>query len=318
MQGRRCVDGLPVAWEVRVDAAGRTVAITGATGFLGGHLARAFLDAGWAVRAVVRRPHAGSFLDAWGATCVRADLLDPPALVEAFDGVDVVVANAALYTLERAAWDDFARPNVTGTDNVLDAAAQAGVERVLHVSSTAVYRHRIGRVLDEQAPELTAADRGRARHYAVSKALSDQHAVRRAAEHGLPLVRLRPCAIYGSGDRVLGPLVDRWLQRLPFAAVPDLGFPLVHAGDVARAAVVAASSAVAPGRAYNLAGPPVGVARFLRMWRDARGWSSPWIAPVPFPLSIAYDTTAAARDLAFVARPLAEGIAEAVVSPPGG
>lgn len=294
--------------------AGPVVGITGATGFVGGHLARAFLQAGWGVRAVVRRPGAAGFLKDWGATVVRADLLDRPALVEAFSGCDVVVSNAALYTLERAAWDDFARPNLTGTENVLRASAQAGVPRVVQISSTAVYKHRWGRVIKEGDLELGLADRGRARAYAVSKAVSDRLAVSLADKLGVALVRLRPCAVYGSGDRQLGPLLDRWMRRVPLLAVPDLGFPLVHAGDVAEATVVAATSSTAPGHAYNLAAPPVPLTQVLRGWREARGWSRPWIVGLPVPKGIAYDTTAARRDLGFSPRPLSEGLAEAMQS----
>jgi len=288
------------------------VGITGATGFLGGHLARAFVEAGWRVRAVVRRPGTAGFLKGWGVRPVRADLLDRPALAEAFEGCDVVVSNAALYTIQRAAWDDFARPNLTGTENVLRAAAAAGVPRVVQVSSTAVYRHRMGRLIGEGHRMLGPADKGRQRHYAVTKALSDRLAVALADELDLELVRLRPCGIYGSRDRQFGPLLDRWLQRLPVLVVPNLGFPLVHAGDVADAAVVAASSEDAAGRAYNLAAPPVPLASVVRGWRDARGWSRPWIVPVPVPTGIAYDTTAARRDLGFNPRPLERGIAEAM------
>lgn len=291
---------------------GRLVGITGATGFLGGHLARAFLRHGWRVRAVVRRPGTAGFLRGWGAEAVRADLLDRPALVEAFAGCDVVVSNAALYTLERAAWDDFARPNLTGTDNVLHAAAEAGVGRVVQISSTAVYKHRLGRLIGEGDRELGPADRGRQRHYAVTKALSDRMAVSLADELDLPLVRLRPCAIYGSRDRQFGPLLDRWLRRVPVVVVPDVGFPMVHAADVAEAAVVAATSEVSVGRAYNLAAPPRPLSQVLGAWRDARGWSRPWILRLPLPTGIAYDTTAARRDLGFNPRPLEQGVAEAM------
>lgn len=206
-------------------------------------------------------------------------------------------------------------PNLTGTRHVMQAARRAGVARVLHVSSTAVYRHRWNRVLREDAAPWSATDRGRVRDDALSKALSDQQAVSLSEELSLPLVRLRPCAVYGSGDRVHGPLLDRWLARLPVLGVPDVGWPLVHAADVAAAAVVAATLDQALGRAYNLAGAPEPLSRILRRWRDARGWRRPWIGGVPVPLSAAYDTTSAERDLGFTARPLSEGISEAIHHP---
>ncbi len=296
---------------------GRRVAITGVTGFLGGHLAVAFLEAGWQVRGVVRRPTAGADLARRGVEIVRADLLEEGRLQEAFDGADVVVANAALYTLERAAWDDFARPNLTGTENVLRAAAGAGVGRVLQISSTAVYRQRVGQVLTESAPELTRADRGRVRHYAVSKALSDQLAVRLARSLDLPLVRLRPCAVYGSGDQVHGPMIERWLQRLPLAVVPEFSLPVVHAGDVAQASVAAATAEAAVGHAYNLADRPRPLSTLLRTWRDVRGWRTPWVVGVPLPLGITYDTSAARADLGFTPRSLEAGIQEAIGAPVG-
>lgn len=283
------------------------IAITGATGFLGGHLVRAFADAGATVRGVARAVPRDTSLPVheWAT----ADLLDREALTRAFTGVDVVVSNAAVYTIRKQSWEAFTVPNIQGTENVLRAAHAAGVRRVVHVSSTAVYRRSVGKTNHEGSAQLTLADKGRARPYAVSKAVSEQVAWRVAAELGLELTCLRPCAIYGSGDRQFLPTMARYLSA-PVLPLPTARMPLVHAGDVARAAVAAWRAPVSIGRSYNLASEPVAFTELGRAWRRAsrRG---PVVIPVPLPVAVTYDTTAARRDLGFVPRSLSEGLAEA-------
>lgn len=283
------------------------IAVTGATGFLGGHLVRAFAATGTEVRGVARRIPADSTLPV--SSWASADLLDRDALTAAFAGLDVVVSNAAVYTIRAQSWEAFTVPNIQGTENVLRAAHAAGVRRVIHISSTAVYRRQVGQVVREASDQLTLADRGKARPYAVSKALSEQLAWRVAEELGLQLTCLRPCAIYGSGDRQFLPTMARFMAW-PVLPLPTARMPLVHAGDVAAAAVAARRNPASIGRSYNLASAPVAFTELGRAWKRASG-RGPIVIPVPLPVGITYDTSAAARDLGFVARPLADGLAEA-------
>ena len=298
------------------DLAGRTVAVTGATGFLGSHIALGLAARGARVVGVVRAPDKGRWLEAHGVTLVAGDLTDRPSLERAFAGVDAVVSNAALGS-GQGDLAEFLRINCGGIANVFDAVAAAGVRRVVHISTVAVYRTRLFRAMGEDA---TPYDTARRRfnwsdlttdwRYARTKTLAERIAWQRAEAAGLELTCLRPGPVYGSRDPKATADLVRSLGRRVCVA-PTVGVPWVHAGDVAAAVGGALVNTAAIGRAYNLAGPPVSLWRVLRAMKRALGRGG-WLVPVPVPVWVRFDTRAAARDLAFVARPLAAGVAEAM------
>ncbi|MDP2317347.1 MAG: NAD(P)-dependent oxidoreductase [Pseudomonadota bacterium] len=291
------------------------VAVTGATGFVGGHIASALRTAGVDVRGVVRRPDAGGWLVDAGVTFARADLADVAGLADAFAGADAVVANAALGSYQ-GGLEDFVRTNVAGTENTLRAAAAAGVRRVVYISTVALYDTVLRRPMTEDHPRYGPHRRrfswthlGTDWRYCVSKQAAEERAWALAAELGLSLTALRPGPIYGSRD-------PKWTARLlrtvarPVAFAPTVGIPAVHAGDVASAVVAALDAPAAVGRAYNIAGPPTPLADILAVLARLRGGAR--LLRVPVPVWVAYDTGAARTDLGFTARPLEEGLAEAV------
>ena len=107
---------------------GATIAVTGATGFLGSHIALDLLERGANVVGVVRNPDKAAWLAERGMQLRKADLLDRSSLQAAFKDVDAIVSNAALFTMQRTRYRDFLGPNKEGTLNVFQAAAAAGVE----------------------------------------------------------------------------------------------------------------------------------------------------------------------------------------------
>ena len=111
------------------------IAVTGATGFLGSHIAQALCAHGATVRAVVRTPSKGAFLEAMGVELVKADLADSEGLKAAFTGCDAVISNAALAIRGRANWEAYYQANVQGTANVFEAIAAAGVPRAVQILS---------------------------------------------------------------------------------------------------------------------------------------------------------------------------------------
>jgi nucleoside-diphosphate-sugar epimerase len=286
----------------------RTIAITGASGFLGRYLAAAFSRSGAHVRAVVRDPARAAGVDA--AEVRLADLADADALRRAFEGADVVVHNAALFVLGAPTWDALRAANVDGTTRSLTAAADVGVTRNVLISSTAVYGRRILRWTREDTPLLTEAHRGRAWAYAISKAVAETQAWEIANQRGLSMTALRPTAIYGRRDTQLTALALRQLERR-FLLVPTLAIPFVHAADVAAAAVRAVDNDASIGVCYNLANPPTSLYAALRELRRQVG-GGPWMMPLPVPVWVGYDTSAAARDLGFVPTSLTDGIREVV------
>ncbi len=292
------------------------VAVTGATGFLGGHIVRALTAAGLPVRAVVRDPAKAAGLA--GVSVRQADLGEPAAMAAALAGATTLVSNASLGSW---AGDEalYARVNVRGVDDLLRVAREVGVRRVVVISTVAVLRTRLWRAMAEDATPYDAerrrfnwSDLTTDWRYARSKTLAEAVAWRHAREGGLAMTVLRPGPIYGSGDPKLTARYLRAAARR-VAWAPTVGVPQVHAGDVAAAVVAALGAEAAVGRAYNLAGPPTSPREVQVTLRRLRG-RGPVVVPVPVPVWVRYDCAAAARDLGFVARPLAEGLAEALAA----
>lgn len=299
------------------DAGGR-VAVTGATGFLGGHICDALQDAGHAVRGVVRDPGRGARLVGRGVDLAQADLSDEPALRSALEGCRALVANAALGSwagpLER-----YLDVNVGGTERLFRAAAAAGVRRIVLVSTVAVYRTRLRTWMDEQAAPygmvrrwLNPSDLTTDWRYALSKARGEARAHALAAEHGLALTVLRPGPIFGPRDPKLTPRYLR-LHAREWVVAPTVGVPQVSAVDCAAVVPRALARPGTIGRAYNLAGPPTSPVDVLASLRRLTG-RGPRVLPLPVPLWVGYDTRRAQAELGFVSRPLDETLQEVLAA----
>ena len=282
---------------------GQTIAVTGATGFLGGYLVDRLLAAGAIPRAVVRDVAKAAPLAARGVAVAQAELADRAALAEAFRGCDAVIGNAALFTLDWTSAKAFDDANRVGTENVFDACADVGVKRVVQVSSASIYKGPPWGLQDESTPRLTASDAWWMWSYAVSKSLSEEVAWERSKKHGIALTVIRPGGLLGPGDREAVPKFQWFLRTFPLLPAPGLAFPFCHGEDVAAGTVAALGTDVAIGRAYTLGGDPsVTLGDWLRAWREARG-GGPWFVPLPgFGLGIRHDNTAAIRDLGYQIR----------------
>lgn len=292
--------------------AGAKVAVTGATGFLGRYLVEALLAAGAEVIGVVRDPARVPALAA-RIELRRADLLAPDSLAPALAGVDVLVSNAALFSLRERDPRAHMRVNGEGTQNLLEAARAAAVPRVLHVSSVAVYKGLPFVPADEGHRQWSERDRPtRFTAYSISKALSEQACWRFCHAHGIALTTVRPSAIYGAFDPNFTPLLRRWLA-LPVVPAPILArLPFVYAGDVAAAVVEGLRRDVAVGRAYNVAGDPVSPWQLAAAAVEAGFAPARPRFPVPLPVVRRFSSAAAARDLGFQNRPLVDGLRDLI------
>jgi nucleoside-diphosphate-sugar epimerase len=220
--------------------------VTGATGLVGSRVVERLLARGDAVRALVLEPEAVDALRRRGVDVRTGDLSGPTDLPAAADGVDTVIHCAGVVEAS-ARREDLWAVNVAGTERLLAAAAQAGRPRFVYVSSVGVYGHAPPPVAEDAPKQPVGA-------YAQSKWAAEQALWRWHAEKGLPAVVLRPCPIYGPGDRRITRALSR-LGRLRVAALPHAGrrlVPLVYVSDVADAIVAAATRPAADGHAYNV------------------------------------------------------------------
>ncbi len=221
--------------------------ITGATGFLGWHVARKLLERGQTVRALVRDPARVRELEP--VELVRGDLRDPASLERAVAGCGVVYHVAADYRLWTREPEEMFRSNVEGTRGVLDAARRAGVERVVYTSTVGC----IGVPKDGLGDELTPAGLEDMRGpYKRSKFLAERVALEFAAG-GFPVVIVNPTAPVGDHDFKPTP-TGKMVVDFVRGATPgfiDTGLNIVDARDVAEGHLAACERG-RPGERYIL------------------------------------------------------------------
>ena len=223
--------------------------VTGAHGFVGSHLVEGLLAAGHRVRALVSPWGQLSNLHAVLAEVeiVRADISVPDALDAACKGIDVVF-HAAARVAEWGAWQPFYETNVLGTENVLRAAARAGVQRLVQVSSVAVHRYRGFRDADPRTAPLD----GDLNAYARSKARAERLV---AAATDLETVIVRP-GVWPFGAR--DPTLPRLLRALRSGVFPLVGggrsvLNTAYVENLVAGLVLASTVPRAAGRIYLIA-----------------------------------------------------------------
>jgi nucleoside-diphosphate-sugar epimerase len=207
-----------------------TVFLTGASGFLGGHLLRELRAAGCEVRALSRRAESDAAIAAAGGVPVRAELADAASLRSALGGCAAVFHAAADTSMWRPRAAAQTATNVLGTEQLLRAAEAAGASAFVHTSSVSAYSHLVRGTLDESVPQRGGESWI---NYERSKYLGER-AVRQSA---LPWIVFNPSHILGPGDRHnwarLIKLVDR--EKLP-GIPPGIG-AFADVREIARAQV---------------------------------------------------------------------------------
>jgi nucleoside-diphosphate-sugar epimerase len=178
----------PAGTAILADRLALPVLITGANGFVAGHLAERLLHEGCRVRGAVRRLSAAGWLAERGMDLVGADLLDRESLIRAAEDCRAIVHAAAWTGGPGLSPEEAWRSNVDGTGNALAAAAAAGVERFIYISSVAVYGLNRSPVIDESAATPPVGQL-----YPDSKIAAE--ALVRGS--GLPYVIVRPASTYG-------------------------------------------------------------------------------------------------------------------------
>ena len=253
-----------------------TALVTGATGFIGGNVARQLRQRGDAVRALVRPGANDLAIRNTGVIPIPGDLLDPDSLRRAMSGCDAVYHCAAVYAFWSPRPADIYRANVDGTRNVIAAARQAGVRRLVFTSSVSTIGLPLDsdRLGDETMPPQPSHLIG---HYKQSKYQAEQLALA-ANGNGLEVVVVNPCAPVGQWDVKPTPTgripLDFARGRIP--GYLDTGMNLVDVDDVAQGHLLAMARGT-PGERYILGHRNLALREVLAMLGGITGRRTPRI-----------------------------------------
>ena len=270
--------------------------VTGGTGFVGCHLVRALLERGREVRCLARPRSRLDNLEGLDVEVVHGDLRDAGSLKAAVSGCDTVYHCAADYRLFVRRPPEIYASNVDGTDNVLSAAADAGVERVVYTSSVGALGLRPdGQPADETVPVALSDMIG---HYKKSKFRAERVA-EDWARRGLPVVIVNPSTPIGDYDikpTATGQVIVDFLNR-KIPATVDTGLNWIDVRDVAEGHVLAAEKGRV-GEKYVLGHRNLSLADFLGILGELTGLPAPkWQLPHWVPIGFAAVDTALARVL---------------------
>ena len=247
--------------------------VTGATGFVGSHVARSLDAAGAELRLLTRKTSRTEHLEGLKAELVTGDLLQPEHLRSAISGCDALVHVAADYRLWVPDPKTMYAANVEGTKALLRLARETGVERVVYTSSVATMGFRSdGTVVDEKTPVSIDNMIG---HYKRSKFLAEQEAIA-AARLGQRVVILNPTTPIGADDAKptpTGRIVVDFLNR-KFPAYVDTGLNLVDVQSVAAMHVTALDRGTS-GERYILGGENLTLKQILDRMAAMTGLPSP-------------------------------------------
>jgi dihydroflavonol-4-reductase len=318
------------------------VFVTGATGFIGGHVVPRLLRDGHELRCLVRRADAGRRLEKLGAATATGDVTDRASIERALPGCDCVIHLANVYTFWERDRRVYARVNVGGTRHVMECALAALVPHVVHVSSCVGF----GRPADVPFTEASAPGPERFSEYARTKHDGDLVARELHEERGLPLVTIMPGAVVGPGDtKTTGDYIRSLVaRRMPARVMEDSVITLVHVRDVAEAIAHAAARDDLAGRRYLVGAERLTFGEINRMVGEVAGVPLPalampgWLAtagaalltglsgltgrPPPWGMStdqirtmkhgFAFDGSKAARELGIAYTPIRTAIQEMV------
>ncbi len=305
--------------------------VTGATGFIGGRLARRLAAEGHDVTALVRNPAGAGDLAAAGIHLHTGDITDPSTMRDGMRRADGVFHVAGWYKIGVRDPSPGMRVNVDGTRSVLELARELAVPKIVYTSTLAVFSDTGGQVVDEtyrhDGPWLSEYDRTKwLAHYEVAEPIM---------RAGLPLVIVQPGLVYGPGDTSsLRPTFVQYLRRRLPVLPARTGYCWGHVDDMVAGHLLAMDRGQT-GQSYIIAGPPHTLTGAFAIAEELTGIPAPRIRASPAmmrgiarflaavgrpdaaePLRVAAGVTywgssaKAERDLGFRARPLHDGLRE--------
>ncbi|HEY4778093.1 MAG TPA: NAD-dependent epimerase/dehydratase family protein, partial [Solirubrobacterales bacterium] len=220
------------------------VFVTGGTGFIGGEVVRQLRERDDEVVCLVRSPAKAKAVEALGCELVAGDLGEKAAIRAGMEGCDAVIHAAAMYEvgIPASQREPMREANVAGTENVLGAALEAKIPKVVYVSTVGIGQ-TYGKTIDES---YEAPDGPFTSCYEETKWQAHQVAKRLIGE-GLPCTIVQPGGVYGPGDTSsVGQLLNQFLEgKMPLIPFPELGMCLTHVEDIAGGIILALDKGVA-------------------------------------------------------------------------
>jgi len=256
--------------------------VTGATGFIGGYLARRLLNDGHEVVVLARTPASAHDLADRGATIAPGDITDKASMRAPMTGVDGVFHVAAWYKVGATDSRMAQAINVEGTRNVLELMKELSIPKGVYTSTVAVFSDTKGELKDEKykftGKHISEYDRTKwEAHYTVAQPM---------IEAGLPLVIVQPGAVYGPGDQSdLRQVVVRYLQRKLPVVPGGMAVCWAHVEDTVEGHFLAMDKGKV-GESYILAGPPHTVADYLKLAEQITGIPAPRLKVPPAALRL--------------------------------
>ncbi|MEN8183247.1 MAG: NAD-dependent epimerase/dehydratase family protein [Myxococcota bacterium] len=249
------------------------VFVTGANGFMGSRIVRNLLQRGHEVTALVGADLDLENLSGLDLEVRELDLIDERSVLEALEGGELLVHNAACYRFWHPEPDHIYRVNVNGTQHVMSAAAQHGYRKVVYTSSTATLTPSINR--DVESEESLFDLRRFQGHYKCSKVIAEMAVLREIAK-GLPVVIVHPTTVVGIGDRrptPTGGLILHFLNGI-MKAYAETVLNVVDVDDVAKGHLLALEKGTV-GHQYILGGENLTMSEITQILSALTGIAPP-------------------------------------------
>jgi len=249
------------------------VFITGGTGFIGRQLVRRMTETKHEIYCLARRTSNTNELEKLGAKIVVGDVQDKDSLLKGMRGCDWLVNLANLYSFWEPDKSMYRKINVIGTQNVLECALEAGLSKVVHISTVAIY----GKPSDIPFSEDSTIGPVRFSEYAQTKYEGDLIAWKLYREKKLPLVMIFPAAVLGSGDiSMAGQSIDRLIhKKMPARVFTKKIITYVHVNDVAEAILRAAEKKDNIGEKYIVGNDHLSFDEFYDLVSEVSGVLKP-------------------------------------------
>jgi nucleoside-diphosphate-sugar epimerase len=254
--------------------------LTGATGFVGGSLAKQLKKAGHEVIAIVRNPDKATDLKAMGVTVVKGDVTDKESMREAMKGCDGVYHVAGWYKVGVKDKTPGYQINVAGTRNVLELMKELNIPKGVYTSTLAINSDTHGELKDESfhfsGKHISEYDKTKAEAHKIAEQF---------IKDGLPLVIVMPGLIYGPEGTSMSDEALRLYLKKKLPMIPSKSaYSWAHVDDIAYAHILGMEKAK-PGSKYIICGPSHTFSEGLDIAKKITGIRKPWVVP-PFMLKV--------------------------------